>query len=252
MTAAPATATATASVTALVERLSRLDSCAVSDALDRLGRTGFAAGLAPLSGSRTVAGTAVTVQLGPAGHPVPAGTPTRHLCTAAVDASGPGTVIVIAHDGRTDVAGWGGILSLGAATRGAEGVVIDGACRDLDETRAYGVALWGRNAVPVTARGRIREIAWNVPVTLCGVPVAPGDLVIADASGVLFIARADAEAVIAAAEAIAGRERLIADAVRNGRPLTEAMGATYETMLTGQTMLTGAAGTAVSEAGDRT
>ncbi|MDR6775577.1 dimethylmenaquinone methyltransferase [Azospirillum palustre] len=215
----------------LVERLSRLDTCAVSDALDRLGKSGLAAGLTPLSGSRLVVGEAITVQLG-----LVDGTASpRHLCTAAVDASGPGKVIVIAHGARTDVAGWGGILSLGAVTRGAEGVVIDGACRDLDETRQYGLPLWGRNAVPTTARGRIREVAWNEPVTLCGVPVAPGDLVIADASGVLFIARADAAEVVATAETIARRERLIADAVRGGRSMAEAMGANYETMLTEHT-----------------
>lgn len=75
---------------ALIERLFRLDRCAISDALDQLGIDGVAFGL-----------RAVTVQLGETN-----GQPTkRHLCTAAVNASGPGDVIVIAHEGRLDVAG---------------------------------------------------------------------------------------------------------------------------------------------------
>ncbi len=86
---------------ALIERLSRLDSCAISDVLDQLGIDGVALGLRAVSGARRIAGRAVTVQLGETN-----GQPTkRHLCTAAVDASGPGDVIVIAHEGRLDVAG---------------------------------------------------------------------------------------------------------------------------------------------------
>jgi len=81
---------------ALIERLFRLDRCAISDALDQLGIDGVAFGLRAVSGARRIAGRAVTVKLGETN-----GQPTkRHLCTAAVDASG-----VIAHEGRLDVAG---------------------------------------------------------------------------------------------------------------------------------------------------
>src|SRR5271166_6786473 len=115
---------------ALVERLRKLDTCAVSDALDQLGLVGSVLGLRPVSIARRIAGRSVTVQLAKANGEVPH----RHLCTAAVDASGPDDVIVVAHEGRVDVAGWGGILSLGAVTREIEGVIVDGACRDVDES----------------------------------------------------------------------------------------------------------------------
>lgn len=211
----------------LLERLSALDACALSDALDRLGHAGVALGLVALSTRTRIAGRAVTVRLVEAD----GASHTRHLCTAAVEASGPQSVIVIDHGGRTHVAGWGGILSLSAKTRGVAGVVIDGACRDIDESQEMALPLYGRGAVPITARGRVIEQDWNVSVTICGVAVTPGDLVIADGSGVVFIPANLAEQAIAIAETVVRKEQLMADAVRAGTPVSEVMGHNYETML---------------------
>lgn len=213
----------------LVQRLAALDACAVSDALDKIGHKGAALGLSALSTDKRIAGEAITVQLAADdGRKAK-----RHLGTAAVEASGPGKIIVIAHNGRTDVAGWGGVLSLGAVTKQAEGVIIDGACRDLDESRAFNLPVYARCSVPVTARSRIVETDWNTPVKIAGVDVAPGDLVLADASGVVFIPAAIAEDVIKTAEMIAAKERLMMADVRAGKPISEVMGANYETMLKG-------------------
>ncbi len=208
-------------------RLAHLDSCAVSDALDRLHLPGVVLGLHAVSAPRLIAGRVVTVQLESADGRASS----RHLGTAAVDASGPGDVIVVAHQGRLDVSGWGGILSLGASVRGVEGVIVDGACRDVDESRALGLPVYARAAVPRTARGRVIETAWNEPVTIGDVTVAPGDLVIADGSGVVFLPASHVAEVLHAAEQIVAREQAMAAAVRAGRPLVEVMGASYETLL---------------------
>ncbi len=210
-----------------LERLAELDACAVSDAMDRLGRPAVALGLRALSGAGRIVGRAVTVQLGPAN----GRTSARHLCTSAVEAAGPGQIIVVAHNGREDVAGWGGILSLAAWTRGLEGVVIDGACRDIDESREMGLPVYARAAVPVTARTRVVEVDWNVPVQISGVTVAPDDLVIADGSGVVVIPAELAEGALAAAEKIVAKERRMAEDVLAGRPVGQVMGADYESML---------------------
>ena len=219
--------TISVSQTGLIERLAKLDTGAVSDALDSVGVGGVALGLTALSVGRRIVGRVITVQLGPddgrSSH--------RHLCTAAVEASGPGTIIVVAHRGCIDVAGWGGILSLAAVRRGAEGVVIDGACRDIDETRQLSLPLYARCAVPITARGRVVELEWNTAVTIAGISVSPEDLLIADGSGVVVIPQAIAEKVIAKAENIVDRERLIADAVQAGEPVSSVMGKSYEEML---------------------
>ena len=216
----------TAPADSLVSRLAALDTPTLSDALDRAGLPGVVLGLHALSEQARIAGRAVTVLLGPAdGKPRD-----RHLCSAAVEAAGPGQVIVIAHHGRTDAAGWGGLLSLSASVRGIEGVVIDGACRDVDESRELGLPVYGRAGVPVSARGRVVEVDWDVPVPIGELTVAPGDLVMADGSGVVIVAAADAETVLGHAEQIAARERAMARAIRAGHPVSQVMGGNYETM----------------------
>lgn len=212
-----------------VGRLARLDTCAVSDALDKLGLPGAALGLTALAAPRRITGRAVTVDL-VEDHPGVAVTG-RHLGTAAVDASGPGDVIVVAHHGRTHMAGWGGVLSTGAKRNGVEGVVVHGACRDVDEARELDLPLYATTGVPVTARGRVLERAWNVPVDIAGVPVSPGDLVIADASGVVFVPAGQADKVLTTAETIASRERAMVERVRAGHAMADVMSADYETML---------------------
>jgi 4-hydroxy-4-methyl-2-oxoglutarate aldolase len=215
----------------LQQRLSRVDSCAVSDAMDRHGGpSGVALGIRAVSDLRRIAGRAVTVQLGPAdGQPAP-----RHLCTAAVESAGPGQIIVVGHNGREDVAGWGGVLSLAARLREVEGVVIDGACRDIDEIREMGLVVYARGAVPVTARSRIIELAWNIPIQICGIAVCPGDWVIADGSGVVVIPANDAAVIIESAGRIVEKEQRMAADLRAGKRVSQVMGTDYERMLLGE------------------
>jgi len=211
----------------LAARLARLDTCAVSDALDRLGLAGAVAGLRPMWPCSRIAGRVVTVKLKLAERERPA----RHLGTAAVEAAAPGDIIVIDHAARTEAAGWGGILSLAAKVKGVSGVIVDGACRDVDESRDVGLPVYARSATPVTARGRIVEESFNEPIQIAGIAVRPGDLVIADWTGVVFVASDQAAEIVQVAEEIAAREAQMAEAVRGGRSVVEVMGASYESML---------------------
>jgi regulator of RNase E activity RraA len=210
------------------ERLARLDTCGVSDALDRLGLSGAVLGIRPMWPCPRVAGKVITVRLRRAepGEHAP-----RHLGTAAIEAGGPGTVIVIEHHDREDAAGWGGILSLAARLKGVEGVVIDGTCRDVDDSRDAAFPVYARAATPMTARGRVVEASMGEPIRVGDLPVSPGDYVIADWSGVVFLSGDQAESIVATAEALAAREATMADAVRAGQSVTEVMGASYESML---------------------
>jgi 4-hydroxy-4-methyl-2-oxoglutarate aldolase len=214
---------------AIRARLAALDSCACSDAMDRLGMAGVAAGLRPLTVARRVTGRVITVELGPVGSA--AGGGGRHLGTAAIEAAQPGDVIVVAAGGRVDAAGWGGVLSLAAVTQRVSGVIVDGACRDVDESMALGLPVYARAAVPATARGRHAEVAWNAPVDVAGVRVAPGDLVIADGSGVVFLSAGHVAEIITAAEDIMAREAEMAARIRAGEPVSRVMSADYEHML---------------------
>jgi regulator of RNase E activity RraA len=212
-----------------VERLSRLDCCAVSDALDKLKLAGVVTGLHQLSSSRRIAGRVVTVKLGTGAATSPG--PTRHLGTTAIAAALPGDVIVVEQRSGVDAGSWGGILSLGAKLRGVSGVIADGPVRDIDEAKAHDFPVFARACTARTARGRIVELATNEPVMIGDVAVNPGDYAIADGSAVVFVRSEDIERVLDAAEFIAGREALMAKALLSGKPITEVMGANYEHML---------------------
>jgi regulator of RNase E activity RraA len=210
-------------VTPLLGRLARLDCCAVSDALDGLGLPGATTGVGRLwPVEQALAGVARTVTAGPKA----AGGPTQyaaHIAASAIDRAGQGDVIVVANGGRLDVSCWGGILTRAARYRGISGVVIDGACRDIGEGEQLGFPVFGRAAVPVSARGRIVQVAAGEPVLFAGVRVEQGDLVLADRDGVVFISRERAADVIAFAERIVARERQMAAAVLAGEPVTAVM-----------------------------
>lgn len=215
----------------LVVRLNRLDVCAVSDALDKLGITGqVVSGLEQRATTRRIAGRVMTYRLLPVGSVVPDG-PVRHLGTTAIELAEPGDVIVVEQKTGIDAGCWGGILTLGAKVKGITGVVADGPVRDIDEARTYDFPVYCRSLTARTARARVVEAEVNAPVTIGEVTVNPGDLVIADASGVAFVPADRAAEVLDAAEMIAGREAAMAKALLTGQPITDVMGADYEHML---------------------
>ena len=212
-------------------RLHRLDCCAVSDALDKLGLPGCVTGLLPLSSSRKIAGKVHTVKLVAKESAPPASGPPRHLGTTAIEAAQPGEIIVVEQRSGLDAGSWGGILSMGAKMRAVAGVIADGPVRDVDEARQLDFPVFGRKPTAKTARNRVVEVGTDVPVTIGDVTVHPGDYAIADGSAVVFFRPADAAAVLEAAEMIAGREAAMAKALMSGKPITEVMGADYEHML---------------------
>ncbi len=211
----------------ILERLRRLDACAVSDALDRLGVPGALGGFRRWGPSGVVAGNAVTVRLEPG--PAPAGA--GHLGTRALELAGPAHVIVVANAGRCDAGSWGGLLTLEAHRRGIAGVVLDGALRDGDEVEGLGVPVFGWAATPRTARGRYHEVATNEPVFIEGIRVDPGDLVVADGSGAVFVPAGLADRVVEIAEGIRREEARLAAALRQGAGGVATMDTRYERML---------------------
>jgi len=211
----------------LLVRLAGLDSCAVSDALDKLGLAGAVTGIHRLTTTRRISGRVHTVRMDrDDGSPS-----TRHLGTTAIEASQPGEVIVMEQRTGIDAACWGGNLSLGAKLRDVAGVIVDGPARDIDEARDYDFPVFARTATARTARGRIREGATDVAITVGDVTVCPGDFVVADGSAVVFVAQADIHRVLDAAEAIAARERAMVAALKDGSRISDVMGRNYETML---------------------
>jgi regulator of RNase E activity RraA len=210
-----------------VARLGKLDSCAVSDALDKLGLKGSVTGIHRFTTEQRIAGQVLTVKLDRA----EGRTNTRHLCTQAIEAANPGDVIVVEQSTGLDAASWGGNLAIGARMRKVAGVIVEGPARDIDDCRKLDFPVFARTHTARTARGRIVETATNEPITVGDVTVRPGDYVVADGSAVVFVAQEDIARVLETAEAIAAREEAMAQALREGTPISVVMGTNYETML---------------------
>lgn len=212
----------------LHDRLRRLDTCAVSDALDKLELEGAVTGFTQFSGHGKISGRVITVTLGP-GRASTA--PPRHLCAGAIESSEPGDVIVVEHRSGVVCGGWGGLLSLGAKVKGVSGVIVEGYARDIEDCRAVDFPVFARSVTMRTARGRIVERGFNEAIQVGDIRVRPGDYVVADASGAVFVAADQADRVLAEAERIAAREAAMSKAILDGKPIGQVMGAGYEHML---------------------
>jgi 4-hydroxy-4-methyl-2-oxoglutarate aldolase len=213
-------------------RLRELDTCVVSDAMDSLGLAGVADGLHPVWEGADVAGRVMTVTVREATSGI--AVKPRHLGVGAIEASEPGDVIVVDNEGRVAMGAWGGLLTAAAREQGVAGVVVDGACRDVDEVRTLGFPAFARSGAMRTARGRVAEVATGEPVHIAGVEVRPGDFVRADGSGVVFVSADDVDRVLETAETLVAKEkRMLADLQAHRSP-SAVLGGSYEHMLTGE------------------
>ncbi len=173
---------------ALVDRLRAVTglSAAFSDELDRIGVRTVVPGaiLPPLRTSDVVVGRALTLRYLPM-RTVAGESRLAHL--TACEQARPGDVLVIAAPRDASSSVLGGIAAAAIVAAGVAGVVVDGAVRDLDEIDASGLAVWARAATPITGRGRLDAAEINGALDVAGVAVEPGDIVVADRSGVAFV-----------------------------------------------------------------
>ena len=187
--------------------LDALRSVATSLLSDNMARLSGAIGLAPYHRPRPMAGTAVTVR-------TRAGD--NFTIHRAFDFCRPGDVLVIDGGGDLAQALIGEIMATYAESLGVEGMVIDGAIRDVASVRARDFPVYARG---VTHRGPYKngpgEI--NVPVVVGGMVVQPGDIVVGDQDGILAIDPADAPIVLAAALRQAGHEAATLRAIAEGQ-----------------------------------
>ena len=154
-----------------------------------------------------------------------------HLGARAIERADSGDVLVMSNGGRLQMGGWGGLLSKAASLAGIAGVVVDGACRDVDEARELGFPVFAHRGAPRTARGRVVEAASGEPVTLFGATVFEGDVVRADGSGVVVVPRESVREVATRSEAIVRREQLMVEGLEAGDRVSAVMGRDYEHML---------------------
>lgn len=154
------------------------DGCTVFHTMD--------ASIKPYLPQNRIVGPAFTVD-------VPAGV--SGIVPDAILALQPGQVLVISGKGSCTSSYWGDHRSLCAQMQGAEGVVIDGAFRDMDGCRAAGFPVFARGLTPGSAQ-KTMEGQMNVPVLCGGVTVNPGDIIVGDCNGVLVLRPEEIPAVL--------------------------------------------------------
>ncbi|GLY68956.1 RraA family protein [Amycolatopsis taiwanensis] len=199
----------------LLDRFAVLGTATVSDALDKLKRPGSLLGLAPLADGQRMVGRAFTVRYVSA--QVPAGT-----VGDFIDQVEPGQVVVLDNDGRLDCTVWGDILTAVAHQRGISGTVIEGVCRDTHRALSIGYPIYSRGRFMRTGKDRVEVAEEQGPVTIGGVTVRPGDILLGDSDGVVAIPRDCEEQVLEIAETIHAREESILAAALGGATIAEA------------------------------
>ena len=141
---------------------------------------------------------------------------------AMIDAAQAGDIIVV-DCGGTACSTWGGLASLAAKLKGVAGLLVDGGVRDLEEMIAFDFPVFSRHMVPTTGRLRLKIEDFNVPVTIDGVTVSPGDIIRADGTGAVSLPRRQAEEIIGIAEKLARDDAAAEDDLRAGLSFSEAM-----------------------------
>lgn len=199
----------------------------VSDILDALGYNKVipANVLPPIEPGHLIAGTAVTLRSIPIEKTTTQGLFDRDFIKMASREvnylAEPGDVLVGDAGGMTEMSSMGGQSFVSAKIRGLEGVVIDGAVRDVGEIRKYGMPTWCRGATPKTGKCRIEAVEINGPVVLCGIQINPGDLIIADDSGICAVPPQHAAYVLEKCRQILPDEAVMRELIEKDAPISE-------------------------------
>jgi 4-hydroxy-4-methyl-2-oxoglutarate aldolase len=198
-----------------------------SDAMDELGIVGAvpAAALRPNDPKARIVGRALTVRNVAASAPVPQKVKAGVSGLGEIEAHNlaePGDVLVV--QGVDQVSNLGGMSATIGHRQGEIGAIVDGGARDVDHSRAIGLPVWSKSVSPITGKWRVETVAVNKPVSICGIAVNPGDLVLADETGVCFIPRERAGEVLARAQRNAAAEKLREEKIASGVPIAELIG----------------------------
>jgi len=203
----------------------------ISDAMDELGVPCGVVGasvLKPTIPNRTIVGPALTVRnIAQPTDPLQ-GARLRVNKMAEFEAHNlalPGDVLVI--QGVPNVSNMGGISAQTGKRQGEIGAIVMGGVRDIGHSRAVDYPIWSSDITPVTGKWRVETVEINGPVQIGNVRVSPGDVVVADDTGVCFIPRNVVMEVFEAVERKARAEEIRCKAIDDGTPVPEISRASY-------------------------
>lgn len=179
----------------LVEAFKPMNSADVSDATERIYTADGAirrVSPGPVPGPALV-GPALTVSVRPEDH---------LMLHAAIDLAQPGDVIVVSTGGGSPSALMGELVCAWARHRGVAGIILDAPVRDVD---LLSLPVFARGSHP-RAPGRSAPGEVGYPISLGGVPVHPGDIVVADNDGIVFVPQSDAPLVLERTRGVVERD----------------------------------------------
>jgi 4-hydroxy-4-methyl-2-oxoglutarate aldolase len=203
----------------------------ISDILDDFGIRGTvgASILKPTIGSATIVGRAVTVRNTPqpSDPHLAAREGINEMCEVeGIHQADPGDVIVI--QGLSDISNMGGIMATVAKRQQLAGAVVDGGVRDVGHSRRLSFPVWSKDVSPITGKWRCVTQEINGVVNVCGVTVAPGDLVVADETGVCFVPSRLIAQVLELAEAATAKEEEWVEKLDAGLPISDLVKRIYK------------------------
>ena len=203
-----------------IDGLRAINTPTLANALDDLGVEGVMLGLSVVAPGLRCVGRAVTAREITA----PKGSfPTEDFRVGdIIDAAGPGDVIVIDNGGHP-VSTWGGMASYAAKLKGIAGLVIDGACRDREEVAEFRFPIFSRHVVPTPGKTRIKVESIGETVSCGGIRVRPGDVIVADGTGILCIPAEAAEETMRLAAKFAEDDRQAMAEMDEGLTFREAL-----------------------------
>jgi len=142
---------------------------------------------------------------------------------AAIDGGAKDSVYVMTVEDGADIAGMGGLMGTTMYSRGYVGAIVDGGVRDVAQLKRIGFPVYALGPVPSTSVGHYKFGGANVPLMCDGVQVQPGDIVAADADGVVVVPRARAEEILALAQQMDFKEHSMYPFIEKFRSLQEAV-----------------------------
>jgi len=209
------------SETFIREADSRLTTCNISDSLDKCGYRDQVAfqRLVSLRPNDRIMGRARTVRFEEDLNPNPEN-PYDDMIEF-IDSVSAGEIVVIATGRSNKTAFWGELFSAAAKARGALGMITDGNIRDTDKILAVDFPVYSISHRPLDYRGRMKVTEVQSTVTIEGVAIHPGDLLMADNDGVVVIPREIEDEVLSAARTRVMTESTVLSELQAGSTLRE-------------------------------